>query len=75
MEASNNQVPGQETFFHYLDFNPEGKPAVLLLHGLGADSTSWGYQIPLLSEAGFRPIVPDLPGFGKSIAGHNHWTA
>ena len=74
MEASNNQVPGQETIFHYLDFNPEGKPAVLLLHGLGADSTSWGYQIPLLSEAGFRPIVPDLPGFGKSIAGHNHWT-
>ncbi len=64
----------QETFFHYLDFNPEGQPGVLLLHGLGADSTSWGYQIPVLSEAGLRPIAPDLPGFGKSISGHKHWT-
>ena len=74
MTAPEEQNQNQETIFHYFDFNPEGRPAVLLLHGLGADSTSWGYQVPLLSEAGFRPIVPDLPGFGKSIAGHKHWS-
>jgi len=74
MTAPDKRDQNQETFFHYLDFNPEGKPAVLLLHGLGADSTSWGYQIPMLSEAGLRPIVPDLPGFGKSISGHKRWS-
>jgi 3-oxoadipate enol-lactonase len=74
MTAPEDQNQDQETIFHYLDFNPDGSPPVLLLHGLGADSTSWGYQIPVLSEVGLRPIVPDLPGFGKSIAGNKHWT-
>lgn len=64
----------QETIFHYLDFNPQGSPAVLLLHGLGADGSSWGYQIPALCEAGLRPIAPDLPGFGKTIPGQGRWT-
>jgi len=63
-----------QTVFHYLDFNPEGQPAVLLLHGLGVDGSSWGYQIPPLSEAGFRPIAPDLPGFGRSVAAAGRWT-
>jgi pimeloyl-ACP methyl ester carboxylesterase len=62
------------TILHYLDFNPEGDPPVLLLHGLGADSSSWGYQIPALCEAGLRPIAPDLPGFGKSLPGSGRWT-
>jgi pimeloyl-ACP methyl ester carboxylesterase len=62
------------TFFHYLDFNPQGHPAVVLLHGLGVDGSSWGYQIPSLCEAGLRPIAPDLPGFGKSIAGKGRWS-
>lgn len=63
-----------QTIFHYLDFNPDGTPPVLLLHGLGADGSSWGYQIPALSEAGMRPIAPDLPGFGKSIPRAERWT-
>lgn len=74
MVAPDDTKPEMETIFHYLDFNPEGNPAVLLLHGLGADCTSWGYQIPVLSESGYRPIVPDLPGFGKSLAGSKRWT-
>ncbi len=51
---------------HYLDPNPAGSPLVLLLHGLGADSESWGLQIPALVEAGMRPLAVDLPGFGRS---------
>jgi 3-oxoadipate enol-lactonase len=54
------------TSLHFLDSNPSGNPVVLLLHGLGADSTSWTLQIPALSEAGFRPVAPDAPGFGQS---------
>ena len=41
-------------------------PTVLLLHG----EPSWGYLyrhvVPVLVEAGFRCVVPDLVGFGRS---------
>jgi pimeloyl-ACP methyl ester carboxylesterase len=73
MEPLDNSE-NKETIFHYLDFNPDGSPTVLLLHGLGADGSSWGYQIPALCEAGLRPIAPDLPGFGKTIPGAGRWT-
>lgn len=51
---------------HYLDEgNPDGK-VVLLLHG----EPSWSYlyrkMIPVLADAGFRVLAPDLIGFGKS---------
>lgn len=51
---------------HYLDPEPNGGPAVLLLHGLGATGDSWQLQVPPLIEAGYRPIAPDARGFGKS---------
>ena len=54
------------TSLHYLDPNPSGNPTVLLLHGLGADGTSWSLQLPALSQAGFRTLAPDVPGFGGS---------
>lgn len=38
-------------------------PAVLLLHGTGATTHSWGGLLPLLAER-FRIIAPDLPGHG-----------
>jgi pimeloyl-ACP methyl ester carboxylesterase len=40
-------------------------PAVLLLHGLFADRTTWGPVMGALGE-GFRLIAPDFPGFGES---------
>jgi haloalkane dehalogenase len=51
---------------HYLDEgNPNGK-VVLLMHG----NPSWVYNlrkmVPLLTQAGYRVICPDLIGFGKS---------
>jgi 3-oxoadipate enol-lactonase len=54
------------TRLHVLDPNPGGHPAVLLLHGLGATGESWTLQLPALSDAGFRPLAPDAPGFGDS---------
>jgi len=57
---------------HYQDANPAGSETVLLLHGLGADSTSWQLQVPALVEAGYRVLVPDLRGFGRSsYPGHS----
>ena len=58
---------------HVIDPNPSGKPPVLLLHGLGADSTSWSLQVPALIQAGFRPVAPDAPGFGGSAYDGHGW--
>ncbi len=62
------------TTIHYLDPNPAGHPAVLLLHGLGADATSWTLQLPALNGAGFRPIAADTPGFGQSAYDGGGWS-
>ena len=62
------------TSLNYLDYNSSGNPAVLLLHGLGADGTSWALQMPVLGEAGFRPVAPDAPGFGGSPYDGHGWS-
>ncbi|MBA3945229.1 MAG: alpha/beta hydrolase [Herpetosiphonaceae bacterium] len=41
-------------------------PVVLLLHGWPDSSYLWRHQIPVLVDAGFRVIAPDLRGFGQS---------
>lgn len=40
---------------------------ILLLHGLFADKEQWNGVLCLLSAAGYAPIAPDLPGYGKSV--------
>ena len=57
-------LSGGELF--YYDNNAAGKPAVVLLHGLGDEADTWRHIFPLLSDAGYRVIAPDLPGFGRS---------
>jgi pimeloyl-ACP methyl ester carboxylesterase len=71
-KPSNN--PAANARIHYLDPNPSGERTILLLHGLGADCESWPWQLAALSEAGFRPLPLDLPGFGKSTAYPGRWT-
>ncbi|MDP5104324.1 MAG: haloalkane dehalogenase [Erythrobacter sp.] len=57
---------GLSAQMHYLDEGPKDAPPVILLHG----EPSWSYlyrkMIPLLVDAGFRCLAPDLIGFGKS---------
>lgn len=56
---------------HYLDVRPDpsdiqaGKVA-MLLHGLGADGSSWQLQLPALTGLGYRVLAPDARGFGRS---------
>jgi len=42
------------------------QPAVVLLHGGSGSWTHWVRNIAPLCEAGYRVLVPDLPGFGDS---------
>jgi pimeloyl-ACP methyl ester carboxylesterase len=39
---------------------------VLLLHGFPDSGRLWRHQVPALAEAGFKVIVPDMRGFGRS---------
>jgi pimeloyl-ACP methyl ester carboxylesterase len=41
-------------------------PTVLLLHGWPDSHRLWRHQVPALTAAGFRAVVPDLRGFGAS---------
>ena len=51
---------------HYLDEGPEDGEVILLLHGQATWSYSFRDMIPLRTEAGYRVIVPDMVGFGRS---------
>jgi pimeloyl-ACP methyl ester carboxylesterase len=45
--------------------DPGGVP-VVLLHGFPDSARLWRHQVPVLVAHGFRVIVPDLRGFGRS---------
>ena len=51
---------------HYLDEGPADGPVIVLLHGQATWSYSFRKMIPLLTAAGYRVVVPDLVGFGRS---------
>ena len=51
---------------HYLDEGPRDGPPVLLFHGEPSWSFLYRKMIPVLVDAGFRCLAPDLIGFGKS---------
>ena len=51
---------------HYVDEGPRDAAPVLLMHG----EPSWSYlyrkMIPIIVDAGYRAVAPDLAGFGRS---------
>lgn len=51
---------------HYLDQGPREGAPVLMMHG----EPSWCYlyrkMVPVIVDAGFRAVAPDLIGFGRS---------
>lgn len=76
---SNYQYPYE---VHYLDFDSQGVPlkmaymdiqpsmpngkTILLLHGKNFNGAYWKTTIEALKKEGYRVIVPDQIGFGKS---------
>lgn len=61
-----DDTEGGQLRIHYLDEGPSDGEVVLLLHGQPAWSYLYRHMIPPLVEAGFRVVVPDLIGFGRS---------
>jgi haloalkane dehalogenase len=63
-DAHYTEIDGMR--IHYLDEGPRDGEAILMIHG----EPTWSYlfrkMIPVLVEAGYRVIAPDLVGFGKS---------
>lgn len=51
---------------HYLDQGPKDGEPILCMHGQPSWSFLYRKMIPLLTEAGYRVIAPDLVGFGRS---------
>lgn len=64
--ATVTAADGTPLRLHYLDEGPRDGELILCLHG----QPSWSYlyrkMIPILTDAGYRVIAPDLIGFGKS---------
>lgn len=59
---------GEQLRMAYMDVapaQPNGR-TVVLLHGRNFPSSYWAPVIKMLSQAGYRVVVPDQIGFGKS---------
>jgi len=60
---------GQDVRMAYMDVPPAGSPTgrtVVLLHGMNFGGFYFGGPIEVLRNAGFRVVVPDQIGFGRS---------
>ena len=52
---------------HFIcDSGAEHAPVALLLHGFPDSSAVWSKLTPILVEAGYRVLAPDLRGFGET---------
>jgi pimeloyl-ACP methyl ester carboxylesterase len=50
----------------YHEILGDGPDTVVLVHGAGGTHVSWFQQLVPLCEAGFRLVIVDLPGFGRT---------
>jgi pimeloyl-ACP methyl ester carboxylesterase len=60
---------GKDVRMNYMDVKPTGTPngqTVVLLHGFNFFGEAWAGTISVLTREGFRVIVPDQIGFGRS---------
>jgi pimeloyl-ACP methyl ester carboxylesterase len=71
------KLEGQEVKMAYMDVKPEGKPnggTIVLLHGKNFPGAYWKDTIRFLSQNGFRVVVPDQIGFGRSSKPDIHYS-
>jgi pimeloyl-ACP methyl ester carboxylesterase len=62
-------VYGQDVRMAYMDVPPSGTPngrTIVLMHGMNFFGEAWGPTIEVFRKEGYRVIVPDQIGFGRS---------
>ena len=62
-------LEGQDVRMAYMDVAPRGTPngkSVVLLHGMNFFGEAWASTIEILRNEGYRVVVPDQIGFGRS---------
>lgn len=64
--ATHHRLRLEEVDLHYVLAGPEDGTPVVLLHGYPQSWWCWHRVVPLLVEAGFRCVVPDLRGLGDT---------
>jgi pimeloyl-ACP methyl ester carboxylesterase len=70
-------IESQDLRMAYMDVPPEGEwngKVVLLFHGKNFFGAYWKETIQVLCRNGYRVIVPDQIGFGKSSKPNIHYT-
>lgn len=62
------EAQGKSLEMAYMDLRPEqaNRRSVVLLHGKNFSAAYWKDTAELLADAGFRVVMPDQVGFGKS---------
>jgi len=63
------QLEGEEVFLAYMDVPPVGPgngQTAVLLHGMNFFGEYWASTIEALTAAGYRVVVPDQVGYGRS---------
>jgi pimeloyl-ACP methyl ester carboxylesterase len=65
-------IQGEVLKMAYMDVKPSNANGhvVMLLHGKNFNGAYWGQTAKVLAENGFRVIIPDQIGFGKSSKPH-----
>lgn len=70
-------IEGQDLRMAYMDVAPSEKAngkSVVLLHGKNFFGAYWRETIDVLSKNGYRVVVPDQIGFGKSSRPNIHYS-
>ncbi|MBV8587761.1 MAG: alpha/beta hydrolase [Verrucomicrobia bacterium] len=73
----NLNIEGQDLRMSFMDVRPENNPngrTVVLLHGKNFWGAYWGDTMKFLLDRGFRVVVPDQIGFGKSSKPDIHYS-
>lgn len=68
-----DKVVGKMAFMEAVPENPNGK-TVMLFHGKNFNGYYWKDVIPMLTSRGYRVIVPDQFGWGKSDRPVTHYS-
>lgn len=58
---------GERIRYHSLIGGRSSSPSIVLFHGFGMDASSWSIIAATLLANNYRVIVPDIPGFGRTV--------